>query len=145
MHSALPWFGRDESNLLSVRRPGKSLPRTRQRRIGTRDGGQKHGVAAVGMRNQETMLVPVLTVKRDPLGVARPLRGSGGFIASEADAFPRAQLHHPELVVRAAGEVTHRDRICYVTAVRREGHAAYLTQPRQVVTGEHLGADCAHQ
>src|ERR1700742_3432415 len=97
------------------------------------------------MCNQETMLVPVLTVKRDPLAVARPLRGSGGLIASEADAFPSAQLHYPELVVRAAGKITHRDRIGNVAPVRREGHAAYLAQPRQVATGEHLGADCAHQ
>ena len=92
------------------------------------------------MGNHQTVLVAISATERDPLTVARPQRSAGGLVAAEADTLLRAQIHHPELAIGAAGAIAHHDRISDVAAIGREHRTSDGAQARKIATGDDLGA-----
>src|ERR1700739_1066860 len=137
---SFPWNRRDEGNLPSVGRPGEVLPSSRQWGICTRKRRQEGCVGPDGMRDQDALLVASGTAECDPLAVARPARTAGGLVTAEANALLRAQIHHPQLVVRPTRAIAHRYRVCKVAIVRRERYAADRAQARKVAARQELSA-----
>jgi hypothetical protein len=90
------------------------------------------------MRDQEAVLVAIITVKRDPLAVRRPHGTVGGLVTTEENALPGAQIHHPELVIRTAGTIAHRDRVSDGVPVGRERYVANGAEARKVAAVEAL-------
>src|SRR5205807_338441 len=77
--------------------------------------------------------------KRHPLSVRRPHRTAAAIlVASEANRFLGAQVHHPQLPVRTPRFIAHHDRVRQMAPIGRKRHASDRTQLRKIAAGQLL-------
>src|SRR3984885_11814312 len=124
--------GRNEGDLLSIRRPRNLFAHIRQRRVGAGEFRERGRAAAIGTREPKVALVAIIAPNCDPLAIAGPHRTAGGLVPAQANALLRAQIQSPEWAIGPAGAVTHRNRIGNVVVVGRERYAADGAHARKV-------------